>query len=296
MLTIFSVPKPFVGDARTIQRNAIRSWKSLSPACQVVICGDEPGCRDIASEFELDHIPEIERNELGTPLLSSVFRHAEERATHDRLCYVNADIILFPDFLAATQRVAETSRRFLAVGESTNLEVTSEFDSAHRDFDALRRRALTMGTVRRRDWIDFFVFPRGVIGPLPAFAVGRPYWDNWMIWRARSLRIPVVDISTSALVIHQAHGYGHVKQATGDRWEGPEGDRNFRLLGFEEHQFSLNYATHRLTRTRLVRNRHGGLVHRIGTELKLRPWTIPVYRALRSVRDVTKSIASRLRD
>ena len=50
-------------------------------------------------------IPDVDRNEFGTPLLSSVFGRVEERARHDQLLYVNADLILFSDIGDAIRRV-----------------------------------------------------------------------------------------------------------------------------------------------------------------------------------------------
>ncbi len=281
MLTVFTVPKPFEGHIAVIQRNAIRSWTSLDPACQVIVCGDEVGCREVVSEFDLEHVPDVQRNGLGTPLLGSVFERAEERATRDLLCYVNADLILFPDFLDAVRRVAAARARFLVVGETTDLDVAGEVVSTP-DRQALRRRALTSGVVRGRRWIDFFAFPRGAVARLPQFAVGRPYWDNWMIWRARSSRIPVVDVSPSTVVVHQQHGYGHVKHATGKRWQGPEADANLELVGDPEKVFSLDHATHRLTERGLARTDQGGLTHRLETELLLHQRAIPLYRVLRA--------------
>jgi hypothetical protein len=282
MLTIFAVPKPFEGHIGVIQRNAVGSWKHLDPECQVILCGDEAGCRDVASELGTDEIRDVERNEFGTPLLSSVFQRAEERAEHDLLCYANADLILFTDLLVATSRLAARYERFLIVGAATNLEVGGrlQFDDAETEVE-LRRRAATAGVLRGPTWIDFFVFPRGTVGSLPAFAVGRPAWDNWMIWRGRSLRIPVIDVSATALVIHQEHAYGHVEQNRGSRWDGPEGDRNRQLLQFDERAFSLDDVSHRLLPVRLVRNRTGGVKRRLRNQLSLSPRTIPLYRALR---------------
>lgn len=281
VLTIFCTPKPFQGHIAAIQRNAIRSWKLLSPGCQVVICGDEAGCREIVSEFGLEHIPEVERNEFGTPLLSSVFELAEAAASHDRLCYMNADLIVFQDFLEAIARVESACTSALVVGETRDLAVPGELAGEHV-WEELRLRALTSGVVRGRAACDFFVFSKGSLGRLPDFAVGRPYWDLWMIWNARYLRLPVVDVSPSTLVVHQEHEYGHVKHSTGPKWEGPEAERNRELLGFPEHTFWLDDATHRLTKEGLVRSDHGGLAHRVGTELLLRPHTIRLYRFLRA--------------
>ena len=51
MLTIFAVPKPFRGHIGVIQRNAIRSWTLLRPACDIILMGNEEGIAEIAAEF-----------------------------------------------------------------------------------------------------------------------------------------------------------------------------------------------------------------------------------------------------
>ncbi len=284
-LTFFTVPKSFEGRTGVIQRNALRSWKELGPDCQVIVCGDEVGIGEIAAELGVDQVPLIARNEFGTPLIGSAFHLVEEIAMHDVLCYANADIVFFPDLLDAVRRIATRKRRFLVVGETWDLEVEDELPVQQEDWEAsLRRRVAAEGVVREPEAIDFFAFRRGTIGPLPEFAVGRPGWDNWLIWRARSLRIPVVNVSASVLAIHQSHDYGHVTGAYGFKWEGPEANANRALLGFSQGRFSLNHATHELTASGLVPNRGGGLYRRLrADELLLRRWTIPVYRLLRGI-------------
>ncbi len=292
VLTVFSVPKPFVGHIGAIQRNAIRSWKHLRPECQVIICGDEAGCRDVATELDVDWVSDVETTDLGTPLLASVFERVERQARHELLCYANADIILFDDLLEAVSLVASEHRRFLVVGEALDLDVTREIAFDGSEAVSLQRHARQTGALRGRLWIDFFVFPRGTVGRLPDFAVGRPYWDNWMIWRARSKRVPVVDATGAATVVHQAHGYGHVQDARGSRWEGPEGDSNLELLRWEERRFSLDDATHRVTSDGLARTR-GSFQHRVRTELLLHDRTVPLARALergyRQVRELART-------
>lgn len=288
LLTVFCVPKAFDGHIGVIQRNALRSWKALGPSCQVIVCGNEMGAEQAAADVGADWIPDIERNELGTPLVSSAFERAEERATSELLCYANADLLFFSDLLGAVRRVAATAERFLLVGRTTDLEVRDELEEG---FEELRRRAASTGSVRGSAWIDYFAFRRGSLGPLPAFAVGRPYWDNWMVWRARSLRLPVVDASASVLVVHQAHEYSHVPGARGARWQGPEGDRNRRLLELEERAFTLDDATHQLTATGLARM-PVPLDRRVHTEVVLHPWALPVYRPLRrAVQRITKTLS-----
>jgi hypothetical protein len=85
MLTIFSTPKPFEGHIGIIQRNAIHSWLRLSREIQVILIGDEPGAAEVARQFGILHIKEVERGKGGAKYLSSIFREAERHGT-TRLC------------------------------------------------------------------------------------------------------------------------------------------------------------------------------------------------------------------
>jgi len=297
MLTIFTVPKPFEGDIGRIQRNAIFSWKRLDPDCQVILCGDTPDLDHGANQFGVDRATGIACTEFGTPLVSSAFGRAADLSRHDVLCYANADLIFLPDFLTAVRTVGSERERFLIVGECRDVSVDEEMSEGEGLADdswevALRRRASTEGTVRGPDNIDYFVFRKGTIGPLPDFVVGRPGWDNWMIWHARSTGMPVVDISASALVVHQSHGYAHVPGARGSKWEGPEGDANRSLLDFRQNLFSLDFASHRLVGSTLLPKRTPGIRRRVRARLLLHRWTVPVYLLLRTGYRLTRRSAA----
>jgi len=280
VLTVFAVPKPFAGHIGVIQRNAVRSWRALHPECQVILCGDEPGSAEAASELGVERLLDVDTNEFGTPLLSSVFASVEMRADHDLLCYVNADMLLFPDLVDAVRRVTGAYDRFLMVGETFDLEVSRDLAVDAAEAQRLEERARAEGTRRGRKAIDFFVFRRGTLGEVLDFAVGRPCWDNWVIWRARSLRMPVVDVTDVATVIHQSHEYGHVQHVRGSRWEGPEGDANFELMRWEERRFSLDDATHVALQDGGLAPKKTSLQHRIRTELVRHDLTVPVARVL----------------
>lgn len=287
---MFTLPKPFEGDTGRIQRNAVRSWKRLDPECEVFLCGNEPDLDDVAAQLGVDRAPDIACNEFGTPLVSSAFERVAELSSHDVLCYANADLIFLPDFLAAVRSVIPELPRFLIVGECWDVRVDEEV--SEEGYPALRQRASAGGTPRGPEWIDYFAFRRGTIGRLPDFAVGRPGWDNWMIWNARSEGIPVVDISATAIVVHQSHGYSHVPRASGSRWEGPEADANRALLDFRQNLFSIEFATHRLVDSKLVPNRTGGIGRRVRVGLLLHTWTVPIYRALRACYRFTRRFTS----
>ncbi|MBI4363922.1 MAG: hypothetical protein HY568_00675 [Candidatus Latescibacteria bacterium] len=248
MLAVFTIPKPFEGHIGIIQRNALESWIRLRPECQVLVCGNEAGAAETAAELGVEHVAGVERNEFGTPLLDSTFAAVEARARRPLLCYVNADILLLSDFVDAAGRAAGRKPKFLMIGQRWDLDVNEPIDFGRSDWEAaLRGRTARAGTLHPPSGSDYFVYPRGAIGRLPSFAVGRPGWDNWMIYRARRLGWPVVDATASALVIHQNHAYGHVTQARDAAWEGPEADRHRELIGSEERIFTIADATHRLT-------------------------------------------------
>lgn len=296
MLTIFTLPKPFEGDTGRIQRNAIRSWKRLD-GCQVILCGDTPDLDDAAARLQVDRATGVACTEFGTPLVSSAFARAGAVARHDVLCYANTDLIFFPDFLTAVQSVLSEQQTCLIVGECWDVSVADELSDVDLEASdswarALRQRAASDGTARGPEAIDFFAFRKGTIGPLPDFAVGRPGWDNWMIWHARSVGMPVVDISPATLIVHQSHGYAHVPQARGSKWEGPEADANLALVDFRKSLFSLEFATHRLVGSRLIPNRAGGIGRFVRVGLLLHAWTLPLYRVLRACYRLTKRFAS----
>jgi hypothetical protein len=290
MLTLFTIPKPFRGHIDLIQRNAIGSWVRLRPRCQVLVCGEEEGAREVTAQAGAEFVPEVKRNDFGTPLLSDVFALAERRARHDLLCYVNADIILLADFIEAAARVARRRKRFLMVGQRWDLDVREPLAFEETDWEAtLRARMRASGRLHPPSGSDYFVYPRGTVGQLPSFAVGRPAWDNWLIYRARALRVPVVDATRVTNVIHQDHDYAHVKAATDAAWEGPEAERNRELMGASDRVFTLLDATHVLTADGLAPALDAAhLRRRVASLPALVPAARPLFSAARAVRDVLR--------
>lgn len=284
MLTIFAVPKPFVGHIGTIQRNAVRSWLALDPTPQVLLAGDEEGLDEAAAELGVGRIAGVARSDLGTPLLDGIFASVEQAAVHGLVCYTNADILLSQDLVDAAAGVAARWPRFLVVGRVWDADVRDELDLPTAAWRGELRRRIESGGAAREDWaLDYFLFPKGALGALPPFAVGRPAWDNWMIYRARSLRLPVVDASEVVAAVHQLHDYGHVPQATGSKWQGPEAERNRDLLGAREREsFSLRDATHRLVPGGIERV-DPGLERRLRVLGLLHPALMPLYRGARGL-------------
>jgi hypothetical protein len=209
---------------------------------------------EAAAEWGAEHLKEVARNESGTPLVSSIFSLAQQRARHELMCYVNADILLLEDFLPSVKRVGQELDRFLMVGRRWDLEVKEplSFDPAGRE--RLRRQLSVAGRKHPPAGSDYFVFRRGEFADVPEFALGRAGWDNWMIYAARAKRLAVVDATDSVTIIHQTHDYGHLPGGQ-PHYRLPESETNLRLAGGREMIFTLKDATWRLGPSGLRRQR-----------------------------------------
>lgn len=205
-LTIFAIPKAFHRHTGVGQTNAIKSWHALRPQPRILLLGDDDGTAEIAAELGLEHIPHVQRNEFGTPLLKSVFALAHE-AVHDGLMmFVNADIIVTSDLMRAIEQV--TFGDVLLTGRRTAMYVRERIDFSQPDWeDALRRRTATQGRLWGPTALDYFVFPHHLFTNVPNFAIGRGWWDHWLVAEAQRRGVTVVDATPSVMVIHQQHDF-----------------------------------------------------------------------------------------
>ena len=139
MLTLFTVPKAFRNHIGVIQSNAIQSWVRLSPSCDVILFGDEEGIAEAASRCKVQHVPEVFRNQYGTPLLNDLFEKAYTKATHNIMCYVNADIILTSDLIRAVERIRQGEKPFLLVGRRWDIDFEKALNFEQTNWEAQLR-------------------------------------------------------------------------------------------------------------------------------------------------------------
>ena len=247
MFTLFTIPKAFRGHFGVIQRNAIGSWAQLNPRPEILLFGRDEGTADIARELGLRHIPDVATNDFGTPLLDDLFDKAEAAARHPTLAYVNADIILLPDFLRSVEIVQKQLPKSLLVSKRINLDVPEPLSFTPGWEEALKQRARATGADEHYSGIDIFVFPKGMYKEIPAFAIGRLWFDHWLIKAVRLQNLPVIDASLISPLLHQRHDYNHVPGGADQVWRGQEASRNFQLYGGIEHAYTLLDVTHELT-------------------------------------------------
>jgi len=207
-LTIFALPKAFVGHNGVIQRNAIKSWTLLSPKPEIILMGNDAGVAQYAAEMGLRHIAEVRKNEFGTPLVSDLFARAQEEASNDVLMYINSDIILLDDFMTALGNVRQRFDEFLMVGQRWNTPITSEIDfGIVRWREQLREFVNQNSVLFATCGIDYFVFTHGLWSVIPDFGIGRSAWDNWLVWKPMDEGKVVVDATDVVMAIHQDHEY-----------------------------------------------------------------------------------------
>ena len=243
-LAIFAMPKPFAGHIGVIQRNAILSWTRLTPRAEIFLFGEETGTAEIAAELQLGHLSDIQRNAFGTPLLSDLLRRARDVTSSRLLCYVNCDIILLQGFLDAIVRTQETFPQFLAVAHRWEIELTEPL--AIGDDAPLRLSMLPAGAPGHHAAIDVFAFTRDMYAEVPALALGRAWFDQWLIKDALARQIPVVDITRVARAIHQKHDYAHIAGGQRGAYGGDEAQQNLEIYGGVKHACTLLDATHEL--------------------------------------------------
>ena len=247
MLTFFSAPKAFCNQFNVIQRNAIRSWQLLKPKCEVILMESDPGTAEVAKELGIRHVPEVERNSMGTPLVSAIFAEAQKAATYGTLCYVNADIILTSDFLRGVHDALSEKSRSLLVGQRYDVDIREPLDFTTTWEEELRRVLRENGRLHGHTGIDYFVFPKGFWAKIPPLIIGRGSWDNWLIYQARSQGAPVIDLTPVVRPAHQNHDYAHLAGGKVSAFGGREAAQNLALAGGYSHLYTIADANFQLT-------------------------------------------------
>jgi hypothetical protein len=206
VLTIFAAPRSFDGIFERIQMNTLRSWAALRPRPEILVFGKETGTAEACERLGLRWMPEVAVTGQGLPVLSDLFLRADRAAAGTLLAYVNIDILLMQDALDAVARARAHFTRCVLVGAPWNVEVPYDLDTEEGDWETrVRLAARRTGKPPPTRGADVFVYPRGYFSDIPPLAVGRFFFDTWLMAKARFASDPVVDITEAALLVHQDH-------------------------------------------------------------------------------------------
>jgi hypothetical protein len=209
MITIFTIPRGFVGEFDHIQRNALKSWALLKPRPEIMLFGQEDGVGEAAADLGIEQWYSVARNEHGTPLVSDAFRVAWEKATNEILVMANADNIYMSDFIPAIRACARSFPRFMMIGRRWDLQVDEVLDFSGGWEERLRERVRSKPYLHPKAAVDYLAYRDGSwLLDLPPFAVGRTGYDNDIVARTIRAGVPVVDATKVVTVIHQDHTPG----------------------------------------------------------------------------------------
>ena len=275
LITIFTTPRPFIDKFDLIQRNAVSSWINIDPNVEVILLGDDKGTAQCAADFRVKHIPEVECNEHGTPLVNSLFELAQSNASNQVLAYVNADIILTGEFIKAVLSINKPN--FLMVGLSwgINTDTYLDFKNDNAWKEIYKSHSLESNL---RQGMDYFAFTKGTWPSIPPFAIGRGCWDEWLIYGALINGVPTVDATEVSTAFHQDHGWDTIPGGSDWIWDGPEIKRNRELAGEIATSYSIGDSTWILSDRGLTRRLNRQIIsrglHRLGSrQPSLKPVT-----------------------
>lgn len=213
MLTLFSTCKPFCGEAEANQGAAFRNWARLG--VDVIIFGGGHGVAGAAAARRFAHVPDIKCNKDGVPYIKAMFRAAETLSQDAILVYTNCDI-LFDRLTEAVSVASDRLEEFLIVGQRRDFVGSPPSNFAEGWAGDLRKRAHLHSICG----IDYFAFTRGLWPTIPAFVVGYPSFDNWLVADALSRNKDVVDATGMILAFHPNHAGrygGDTKQGVKNR-------------------------------------------------------------------------------
>jgi len=288
-ITIFTAPKAFTDPhINIIQRNAIQSWKDLGPRAEVFLIGDEEGMKEAAADLSVRQLSDVKRNEMGTPLVSSIFNLAREAASHEVLVYLNADIMLLPEVLEVIDAIQNLTKDFLLVGKRWDLDLKQEIDFSSDWLVDIERQLSEIGRLHSVTAMDYFIFPRHLFSGIPPFAIGRAGWDNWMIYHAVQQPWPVIDITASHRVVHQNHDYRHLPDGVA-HYDLEESYQNVTLAGGMRSSYDLLdvpliFQDSRIQRKRITLSRILRKLERIVMPFEQKGWRWELTRLLRKTR------------
>lgn len=237
-ITLFTTVKQFSPGQNTInQTNMLLSLQRLIPRPEVLVFCDQEDAADV-SLLGGQPILEFPRTDRGYPYMDGMYEIAQERAKHDQMVYINADIVVptnFPWVLRAVE--AKFGTNYLIVGQRWDVDLPLwDFDDPYCGLN-LYKYVATNGKLHGPTGKDYFAFKRPLNVEILPFSIMRTNSDNWILLNAIKNGMAVVDATEALFVVHGNHDlYTTSKNVipgiTGANFQDdPEVQRNWALSG-----------------------------------------------------------------
>lgn len=210
MISFLSSPKAFLGIAKSIQINAINSWKAVHPDVEIILYGDSEGTDKICFDLDILQVKNIDSSPSGIPYFNAIVNHANLHAKYDIQIYLNCDILMTSGVVSIIKNV--NLQKFLLIGQRIDLTEGTDLDVTQ---DSWRQNLVELSEQRRANFhpptgIDYFIFKRGLWDGLLPLIIGRGGYDNALLAYCLKQNIQIIDGSYVNIAVHQYHDYGHV--------------------------------------------------------------------------------------
>jgi hypothetical protein len=230
------------------ERNAIESWLQLAGDCDIIVFSDQENLSYTSPRIRVSAT--FRKDDSGLPYLNELFERASIMSTNNLMCYCNSDIILCKPIVAKLLLIKKIKSPFLAVSQRIDLNVPFAVDFTDpTELERLAGLSKAEGLVHPPYGSDLFVFPRGqyTTSTMPDLVVGRPGWDNWMIYDARKRFNKLINLQAEREVIHQNHA---------ERYNGkdPKFQVNYHFLPPNDwYTFILCYCNNAVQENQIIR-------------------------------------------
>lgn len=260
MVTFFTTVKDFQGKNIVNQINAIRSWLIGNKyKCEVIIFNHRVDLKSLGNLPNIIFDNTISTSETGIPFINAMFYRASILAKNNVLCFLNADIIINDIFIKNIIQIDKRVKRdYLIVGErlDTQLDYFIDFSDPLWYDKLIKTNNLHIHPPLGS---DFFVFPKGQYSPdkfsLPDLLVGRPGWDNYMIYISRKKSLKLINLAPSTRVIHQNHDYNHKNKS--EVIKKKEDIYNYNYLPpTEKYKYILIFCNYKFENNRIKKTYH----------------------------------------
>lgn len=210
--------KPFNSVFSFRQINAITSWCKLENIEKEIYVFTEDKINEHFDEDTLKYINTINEFEKSNyteiPTYRSLWNFGIKRAkeVNGYVCQVNADIILTKSFVDTINAIIEQvdKESFGIIGQRTDWRTPKAIDFSNKDWESL----LILEEKKNFELhpgcgIDFIFGNEHTLPELPIFYVARLHYDRWLTGQLIGKNDFSIDITRTAMAIHQDHGYGN---------------------------------------------------------------------------------------
>ena len=249
MITIFSIPKPFINENKNIQINSIKNWSEIKKS-RIILFGNKDEDLNIPIEYKNLLIKSLGSNSYQTPLISDAFKNIKKESKDDIIIYTNCDIIFSEEINLIINFISSNFQKlgnFLCYGRRRDL-------SCELDYQNIKNKNFLINNSKLHSYsgIDYLIYKKDAEFELPNFAVGRPGWDNWLVYNLFKKGFKLIDVTKVLNVYHQKHRSAYTRYSQ-------ESLNNLKLITNYSEIFTIRNSTHRIvkksTSYRLVKNK-----------------------------------------